>query len=245
MKNLENLFGYHPSQNYTFTLPDTANNIPSETEDKKISKNLASNIEFLKTKYNLIINSDINTKNFTINISGKNYSALLVYIDGLVDSESINMSVLSPLLLRNSITMTLNQHISVKNINLENFLYNCLIPQNNIKKIKSFNDLISKLNMGFCILIVDTLEIAFGIETKKIPGRSIESAKNEAVIHGPQEAFVENIRENTALLRKRINNENLIIESLSVGKITKTQVAVCYMKNITNDDLVSEVKCHS
>ncbi len=59
---------------------------------------------------------------------------------------------------------------------------------------------------------------------------------------GSQEAFVEIIRTNTSMLRRIINNENLIIESTSVGTITKTKVAICYMKNIANDDLVAEVK---
>ena len=75
-----------------------------------------------------------------------------------------------------------------------------------------------------------------------MPGRSIDTAKNESIIQGPQEAFVENIRDNTGLIRKIINNENLVMESFNVGKITNTQVAICYMKNITNDDLISEVK---
>lgn len=44
------------------------------------------------------------------------------------------------------------------------------------------------------------------------------------------------------MLRRIINNEDLIIENTNVGKITKTKVAICYMKNITNNDLIAEVK---
>ena len=62
------------------------------------------------------------------------------------------------------------------------------------------------------------------------------------VIKGPHEAFVENIRTNTSLLRRIVNNENLIIENLEVGNITRTKCAVCYVKDIANDDLVNEVK---
>ena len=119
---------------------------------------------------------------------------------------------------------------------------NSLIPQNSVSKVKNFKELTQKLNSGFCILLVDTLNIAFCIETKKLPGRNIEATKNESVIQGPQEAFVENIRNNTGLIRKIINNENLVMESFEIGKVTNTQVVVCYMKNITNDDLVAEVK---
>ena len=44
---------------------------------------------------------------------------------------------------------------------------------------------------------------------------------NEIIIKGPQEAFVENIRTNTSMLRRIANNENLVIENLAVGKITR------------------------
>ena len=86
------------------------------------------------------------------------------------------------------------------------------------------------------------MNIAFDIEVKGFKQRSIDSPNNEVVIKGPQEAFVENIRTNTSLIRRIVNNEDLIIENIEVGKITKTKCAVCYIKNITNLDLINEVK---
>jgi len=62
------------------------------------------------------------------------------------------------------------------------------------------------------------------------------------VIRGSQEGFTENIRTNTSLIRRIVNNENLIIENVKVGKLSKTNCAICYMKNIANNDLVAEVK---
>ena len=95
---------------------------------------------------------------------------------------------------------------------------------------------------GNCALFVDTLNIAFNIEVKGFKQRNVDSPKTEIVIHGPHEAFVENIRTNTSLLRRIVNNENLIIENIEVGKVTKTKCAVCYIRNITNSDLVNEIK---
>lgn len=96
--------------------------------------------------------------------------------------------------------------------------------------------------LGNCALFVDTLNLAFDIEVKGFKQRSIDKPENEVIVKGPHEAFVENIRTNTSLIRRIVNNENLIIENLEVGKITKTKCAVCYIKNITNSDLVNEVK---
>lgn len=252
MNFFNKIFSYQPQKEYNFILPNSSNNIlVEENENIDIYPTLSVNLDYLKVKYNLIINSDINVRQFILPIKSKNFSAAIIYIDGIVDSDSINTSILTPLLLRNSITMqptnvsAVSKDISVKRVrkfDLEDFLFNSLIPQNNVKKAKKFNELIEKLNNGFCILLVDTLNTAFCIETKKIPGRSIDTSKNESVIQGPQEAFVENIRDNTGLIRKIINNENLVMESFNVGKITNTQVAICYMKNITNDDLIAEVK---
>ena len=96
--------------------------------------------------------------------------------------------------------------------------------------------------MGDCLLFIDTLPIAFDIDVKGFKQREVSTPNNEIIIKGPQQAFVENIRTNTALLRRIVNNENLIIENIEVGKISKTICSVCYLKNITNNDLVAEVK---
>lgn len=98
------------------------------------------------------------------------------------------------------------------------------------------------LTLGNCALFVDTLALAFDIEVKGFQQRNISTPNNEIVIKGPHESFVENIRTNTSLLRRIVNNEELIIENLEVGKVTKTKCAVCYMQNIANPDLVNEVK---
>lgn len=99
-----------------------------------------------------------------------------------------------------------------------------------------------ELTLGNCVLFIDTLDKAFDIEVKGFQQRSVDSPNNEIVIKGPHEAFVENIRTNTSLIRRIVNNENLVIENIEVGKITRTKCAVCYIKDIANSDLINEVK---
>lgn len=91
-------------------------------------------------------------------------------------------------------------------------------------------------------MFIDTLDNAFDIEVKGFKQRSVSTPNNELVVRGSQEAFNEVIRTNTSLLRRLVNNENLIIENIEVGKLSNTKCAVCYIKNIANNDLVSEVK---
>ncbi len=257
IKNLfQQLFGYTEQEDYEFILPNTANNLPESDVNptaEKIYPSLSVNIEFLKTKYNLLINSDIKIRKFALPVQDKKVAAALLFIDGMVDESTITESVLQPLLLKNSITMKEQENankpgrISIKNprtprINLENFIYNGLIPHNSISKETEFKEVVSKVNAGFCALFVDTVGCAFCVETKGFKGRSVSEPITESIIRGPQEAFVENIRINTSLLRKIINNENFVIEEVEVGKVSKTKVAICYIQNIANDDLVAETK---
>ncbi len=269
-KQLQSLFKYVPKKDDYFSLPTNINenyNQPTNlsSNDNSIEKyeefedifpTLSINLEYIKMKYNTMINSDIVIREFTINARGKQYSALLLYIDGMVDSKTMNDFILEPLMMRNKnnlydsdqnkvIAEAVSNNITVRKIkkfNIDDYLISCLIPQNNVKKITKFEDVFSGVNSGDCVLFVDTLNICFDIEVKGFKQRSIDTPNNEIIIKGPQEAFVENIRTNTSLIRRIVNNENLVVESLEIGKVTKTKCAVCYIQNITNGDLVSEVK---
>ena len=264
IKNLFNtIFAYTPPIEYNFSLPE---DVPTtESNDTQASKpeekvnvfpSLSVNIEYMRTKYNLLINSDVILREFTLNARGKQYNAFLVYIDGMVDSEIMDKFILEPLMLRNKnnlfdgaqtkvISEAVANNITVRKIkkfDLSNYLMGCLMPQNAVKEVTDFDEVANGINSGNCALFVDTLNLAFDIEVKGFKQRSIDTPNNEVVIKGPHEAFVENIRTNTSLIRRIVNNENLIIENLEVGKITKTKCAVCYIQNITNTDLINEVK---
>lgn len=116
------------------------------------------------------------------------------------------------------------------------------MPQNSVEQYSEFEKIFNDINSGNCALFIDTLTIAFDIDVKGFKQRSVERPQNEIVINGAHEAFVENIRTNTSLLRRNVHNENLIIENISIGKITKTPSALCYVQNIANSGLVDEVR---
>ena len=162
IKNLfTNMFSYTPPVNYQFRLSEEAeiqeqeiNNSSVMQEKVKIHPNLNVNMEFIKTKYNLLINSDIILRNFTLNARGKQYDAFLVYIDGMVDSQVMDDFILKPLMLRNRnnlydssqskvISETISNNITVRKVkkfDLPNYLMGCLMPQNAVKEISDFDN---------------------------------------------------------------------------------------------------------
>ena len=257
---LTETFSYNRKNSYHFSLPDdpitTVKQSNKENNSRNVFTDINKSLDYIKTKYNLLINSDVITREFILNAKGKQFKAFLLYIDGMVDSQILNDFVLKPLMMRNQNNFLKNQQSNiisesvtnnvtirkVKKFNLVDYVQTCLIPQNNIELQSSFNDIFLGVNSGNCALFIDTLDSAFDIDVKGFKQRSIDKPENEVVIKGSHEAFVENIRTNTSLIRRFTNNENLVIENLEVGKLTKTKCAVCYMQNIANDDLVAEVK---
>lgn len=235
--NIKNFFNNLFNNNYNFSI---INNKDEHSKAVNINSmdifdNLDKNLEFLKSKYNTLINSDVIIREFETLAQNQLYKSFIIYIDGLVDSISINDFILEPLMFPKKIR---NPNPN----NLLNYIDNRLLPQNSVNKIKNFDEVCSGINMGNCVLFIDTLNMAFDIDVKSYNVRNVEKPENETIIKGPQESFVENIRTNTSLLRRIINNENLIIENIPIGNISKTKCGICYIQNITNPDLVSEVR---
>lgn len=235
------------NSNYDFTTLDDVKNIFPSIE---------VNLEYVRVKYNTLISSDVVIREFDLTARNRHYKAFLLFIDGLSDTDLINNYVLKPLMLKNQAntfdgeqTRILSEAVTnnitvrkVKKFDIVEYISSCLLPQNSLKQQSEFSEIFSGVNSGNCALFVDTLNIAFDIDVKGFKQRSIDSPNNEIVIRGPQEAFVENIRTNTSLIRRIVNTENLVIENIRVGDISKTNCAICYLADIANNDLVAEVK---
>ena len=260
IKKIVKNFIWKPDNEYNFSIPtsNSQNDTYISDESLNISKNvfadISSNIDFVKSKYNTLINSDIIVRNFTLYVKNKQYKAFLLFIDGLIDSDLINNYILKPLMLKNKANSFTDDEIfkstkdnkvlikKIKKFDVAEYIFNSLLPQNSVNKEQDFKNIFSGVNSGNCALFVDTLDFAFDIDVKGFKQRGVSAPTTEVVIKGPQEAFVENLRTNTSLLRRIVNTEELVIENINIGSITKTKCVVCYVKNIANDDLVSEVK---
>lgn len=231
------------NKNYNFDLPNSTAIIPQNNnkmfDEKNIFAEIDKNLEYMSIKYNVLINSDIVIRDFMLEANNKKHKAFIMYVDGLVDSKLINDFILNPLMLKNTANSEYNPDIK---FNIINHISDCLLPQLQVKQTQDFSNIISGINAGNCALFVDSCNTCFNIDVKGFKQRSIETPNNEIVIRGSQEAFNEVVRTNTALIRRLVNNENLVIENIQVGNVSHTNCAVCYMKNITNTDLVSEVK---
>lgn len=244
---IKNIFKYEEKEKYNFTLSSnySSSTNPIPDKDIKVFSSINKNYEYLKYKFNTLISSDIIFRKFKIIAKNKTYNSFLIYIDGLSNAQMISDFIIKPLINKNYLSnsdTSFNIYDEEINFNLSDYMINNLIPDNDVEVKNDFSDIISDINSGNCLLFVDSLNVAFDFDVKSYKERGITTPQTETIIYGPQEGFVENLRTNTSLLRRSVNNENLVIENINVGTLSKTKCAICYIKDIANDDLVGEVK---
>ena len=103
-------------------------------------------------------------------------------------------------------------------------------------------DIINEILMGNTAIFIDKNNGAITCETKGYEKRGVEKPNIEGVVKGAQEGFTENIRTNTALVRRIVKNKDLITEFECVGERNNGLCAVMYIKDLANPSLVEEVK---
>jgi hypothetical protein len=166
------------------------------------------------------------------------YNSTVLFIDELVDTQLINSDLLKPLLIYGKNTTCEGQ---IQLSDLINYLQQS-ISVSNITTGTNCNEIIDHILSGETILLVEGINTALFIDVKKSEKRSISESIIEPVIRGPRDGFIEDIKTNTALLRKRIKTPKFKVEKMDVGRLSKTTVIVLYIEGIAKDALVQEVK---
>lgn len=205
-------------------------------QDKRVSIHLSENFEFIKYKFSIPLNSDVVIREFDIIINGGALAAFIVFFDGMVDRKLINDNILQPLMLLS------NLNIKSDEAGAAEFIRSHLIPHNQLNEVREYSRVIDEINFGGCAVFIDGIDSAFTADVKGFEHRSVERPNTELVIRGPQEGFTEVIRVNTALIRKRLKDEDLIVENIEIGERSKTPCAMMYIRDIANESLVKEVR---
>ena len=80
------------------------------------------------------------------------------------------------------------------------------------------------------------------IDVRTYPARQTAEPESDRVMQGARDGFVETLVVNTALIRRRIRDERLTMEHFSLGGSSKTDVVICYMKDVASEETISEVR---
>ncbi|BCV25715.1 spore germination protein [Gelria sp. Kuro-4] len=160
-----------------------------------------------------------------------------LYVDGLADKTEVE-KILDSLLLKRPLAERAGLKLGTS---LQRW-QEAGLPVGEIHTAGTVGDVVTALLNGETCLLGEEWGQALLMDTKGWEKRQISEPDTEAVVRGPREGYVENLRTNTSLIRRRLRHPNLRIEHLVLGDLTNTQVVIIYIKGIANDKIVEEVR---
>ena len=116
------------------------------------------------------------------------------------------------------------------------------IPYIEVSSETKIDELLYAVLSGSILLIIDGCKEGFVIDARTYPACGPEESEIERVVRGSRDGFTETIVFNTALIRRRIRDPKLRIELLRVGKRSKADVGVIYIKDIANPEIIQTIK---
>ena len=116
------------------------------------------------------------------------------------------------------------------------------IPYTEVELIEDFDQVLKNRVSGVTCLFVDGYEGAIAIDCRPYPARSVEEPDKDKSLRGSRDGFVETVVSNTAMIRRRIRSEHLVMEMQEVGDSSRTDIAICYMKDRVNKEILCDLR---
>lgn len=192
---------------------------------------LSKNISELKSiTYN---SADFTVRNIELTDKEKTKAAVIT-IEGMCDKEGIAIAIINPL-----INADYEKH---KKENLYEYIKSSVLSASELVEIDTFNQVMTFSMSGFAVVAVDGSSKMLAIGIQGFSFRSVSSPETEVIQRGPREGFVEPLRINMTMIRRRIKNPDLVFETLEAGDVSKTQMCICYLKSAVSDDILNELR---
>lgn len=202
----------------------------------KLSGNLNADMTMIRTLY--ANSDDFVTK--TISIGSTRIKGALLYVEGLVDAAKVGQMVVE------TATIELARSPQLEKLLLHHDIIELLrqrvLATGEAKIVTTVDQVMLSVISGSVALLVDGRRQVLTVSVQGWEKRQVAEPTSEGVVRGPKEGFIETLRINTALLRRKIRDPNLKIQITRVGRRSKTDVALIFIQGIINPGLVREVR---
>ncbi len=197
---------------------------------KELGPNYRENVEYFDRTLRVNESFDLLKKVMAIGTD----EITLYYIDGFVKD-----GVMSKLM---TYFLSLKGLSENSDKSADNFLRSHL-PYVEAEVTDDVEKMIGTMLSGATLMLGSTFgNMAILIDSRSYPARNTEEPENDRVMRGSRDGFVETLISNTALIRRRIRDTALTMAYVSVGKRSKTDIAICYMADKADPGYVKYLK---
>ena len=151
-----------------------------------------------------------------------------IYADGITDKELLGQLAAKPL----AQAAAPDSRSAAKKL--------LLFPER--KDADDVQTAVGEILSGNPVLLIDKIPGAIILGTKKAALRAIMEPQTAITVKGPREGFIEDVKTNMSLIRRRLKTPELQFETLTVGKRSATVVCLAYLDGIVDREIVRKAK---
>lgn len=196
-------------------------------DTKKISPSFEENIAYMNEV--LPVKESFDVIRREIEIGGK--ESVFFFIDGFMKDEAM-LKIMDSFL-----------SVSVQDMpeDADDFVQRH-VPYVEVDILEDFDEVIRNVLAGTTCLFIDGYKECICIDCRTYPARSVDEPDKDRSLRGSRDGFVETIVFNTALMRRRIRDPHLIMEMVEAGQASRTDIAICYMSDRVDGELLDNLK---
>ena len=198
-----------------------------EKDTKKLSISFEENIAYMNEI--LPVKESFDVIRREIIIGGKN--AVFYFIDGFMKDEAM--------------LKIMDSFLSVTERDMPDDVDDFVqkhVPYVEVDILEDFDQVIRNVLSGTTCLFIDGYKECICIDCRTYPARSVDEPDKDKSLRGSRDGFVETIVFNTALMRRRIRDPHLIMEMAEAGQASRTDIALCYMSDRVDKELLDNLK---
>lgn len=208
------------------------NNVYGLSLEKRMTMDNIINSQVIKEFFSA--SGDIQLRPIVINQS--NIKTHIFAVDGLINTQLIDEVILKsfkfdPYLANCKTERELMDYL------LEGGAYHVYTIEES-----DYKQMVTYVLSGMVAFIFDNEQKAIVYDARAFDKRSVQAPEDEGVVKGAKDSFIEVMRTNTALIRRRVRSEHLVMEPLTVGKLSKTDITLTYISDIVDLNLVEKIR---
>ncbi|KNY27191.1 spore germination protein [Pseudobacteroides cellulosolvens] len=156
------------------------------------------------------------------------YEAYFIYIGNMVNKDLLQRDFMRPVL-----------SMGFKELSNRSMVLN--LPCYEITLLNNSDEVVENIMSGNSVFVSDSIGFALSYTASDMAERSIDEPVTEKNVRGPHEGFVEPLSTNLSILRRKIKNNKLKFKTVTLGIQTNQKVAVTYIEDIANIDMVNSI----
>ncbi len=191
-----------------------------------LTNEYTKNLEIIKTALRSDKSFDLVERDIVI--CGRN--AALFFVDGFLKDD-----------ITEKIIEYFYKNLSEENFSSPEYFSKSAVPYVEVEFSGDIKKICTDVLSGVSALVVEGFDKAILFDARTYPQRSTAEPDNDKVLRGSHDGFVETLVLNTALIRRRIRDTDLTVQSFKIGSKSQTDVALVYMDTKVDKKLLARL----